>query len=228
MSKRKKAAIGKRTDRGNTTIRIKSVAESLKISKEEAKRISKGLINLTSIEKLKHGTVLRKQDGKYYQEIAGTGIKRELNAKQYAGKIRSQNRLRDDKGRMISEAKDTRYKIAAKNAGVKNEFIQKFVINNIKQLEKYPIKYRDELHIGSAIKTASTYKDYTVKINGQKKKFSELLGFLSDVNADIDKAQKSKTGTPNIFIIYEVDEETKTLKVFYSTKQDEEEEEEEY
>jgi hypothetical protein len=170
--------------------------------------------------------VLRKKDGKYFEEIAGTGIKKEINAKQYAGKIRSNNRLRDDKGRMISEAKDTRYKIAAKNAGIKKDFIQQFVAQNIRQLEKYPSKYQDELHIGSALKMASTYRKYKVKINGKKATFSQLLGYLNDINADIDTAQKNKKGTPNIFVVFDVNEDAETLNINYDADPEESEDEE--
>lgn len=162
-----------------------------------------------------------KQDGKYYVVLQGTDLKKEINAKQYAGKVGAQKRIRDE-GKFISKAEESRVGRAASNMGEKD--LQKFFDQNKERLRTYPAQYVDELHIGSALKSITSFgKEYRFRINGKFAKRSDVLKYIHKTNKEIDEGQKTGD-TPNIFITFNVDENKKTLSIRYKSEDENENE----
>lgn len=166
------------------------------------------------------GVTPKKEDGKYYLVVSGTSLKKEINAKQYAGHIRSFHALRDS-GEFMSKAKESRIARAASNMGEKN--LQKFYNEHKERINSYPTKYEDTMHIGSALKSVISYNGYRFRINGKFAKMSKAINYLNDVNANIDKGQKSGS-TPSIFVTFKIDEDKKTISIKYHSDEDENEE----
>lgn len=178
-------------------------------------QITRNLKQLSSLsrEDINKGRQLQKSGGKYFAMISGTKIKREISSHQYAGMKRASNRLRDNKGRMISNFEDSRFKVAAKNAGEENT--QDFVNENISRLREYPDTYDIVFHIGAAIKAFTSFRKFDkVFFNGKKSSFTKVLGELFKINNDIDSGQ-AKGSTPNIMVDFEISESNGEINVSY-------------